>query len=689
MVRSLQRLLRPKSIAVIGGKEAAAVVEQCISIGFKGNIWPVHPTKNEVFGYKTYSSIELLPSAPDAAYVAVNRQRTIPIVQALQKLGCGGVISYASGFLESGEEGAGLQDALIKAAGDMPLIGPNCYGLLNFADGVALWPDQHGGQRLDDGQSGVAIITQSSNIAISMTMQQRGLPLAYMMTVGNQAQSGLSVMALNLLDDPRVTALGLHIEAFDSIPGFEEIARKARALKKPVIALKIGRSVEAKEASFTHTAAMAGSDAGADAFLKRIGISRMNSISAFLEALKLLHVCGPLDGNEISSMSCSGGEAGLMADAAFGRNIKYRKLTDEQKIPIQQALGPMVTIDNPLDYHTYIWGDRAGIEATFSGMLSARFNLNCLVLDFPRGDRCDDKDWWTPVGALEIASKRYNTRSAIIATMAENLGEEQARDLINRGIAPLCGVSEAMDAIEAAIEIGKAWRRKTAMPLMIEPSTLRSSETVLDEAAAKSLFSNHNIPVPNGARATSPEEAALMAEKIGCPVALKLLGFAHKSEHGAVQLGLEDKGQVLQAATNMQIPNHQFYVEAMVIKPVFELLIGIVHDEQFGLIMTIATGGTMVEVFNDGQTFLLPSGKQDIETTLRQLKSAVFYDGFRGGNKADFNASVDAILAIMEFALSNKSRLIELEINPLIVCELGKGAFAADALLKMRSTKNE
>lgn len=689
MVHSLQRLLKPKSIAVVGGKEAAAVVEQCIKIGFKGEIWPVHPTKNKILGYKAYSTVELLPSAPDAAYVAVNRQQTIPVVQSLERLGCGGVISYASGFLETGEQGAGLQDALIKAAGEMPLIGPNCYGLLNFADGVALWPDQHGGQRLDEGQSGVAIITQSSNIAISMTMQRRGLPLAYMMTAGNQAQTGLSSMALNLLDNPRVTALGLHIEAFDSIQGFEEVSRKARALKKPVIAIKVGRSVEAKEATFSHTAAMAGSDAGADAFLRRIGIPRMNSISAFLEALKLLHVCGPMDGNEISSMSCSGGEAGLMADAALGRNIRYRKLTEEQKFPICQALGPMVTIANPLDYHTYIWGDRDGIEATFSGMLAACFDLNCLVLDFPRGDRCDGKEWWTPVDALEAASKKHNVNSAIIATMAENMSEEQARELLNRGIAPLCGVSEAMDAIEAAIEIGEAWHRNTAMSLIVESSALRSSETILDEAAAKSLFAKHKIPVPKGGRAASPEETALIADEIGYPVALKLLGFAHKSEHDAVQLGLDNKNLVLQAATNMQSPGRQFYVEKMVEKPIFELLIGIIHDEQFGLIMTIATGGTMVEIFNDSRTLLLPSGKQDIECALRRLKSAVFYDGFRGGNKADISACVDAIFSIMEFALLNKTRLIELEINPLIVCETGKGAIAADALLKMRSTENE
>ena len=138
-----------------------------------------------------------------------------------------------SGFLETGDydaDGERLQDELVEAAGDMPIIGPNCYGLINYADGALLWPDQHGGVRLADGERGVAIITQSSNIACNMTMQTRGLPLAFLMTAGNQAQTGLSEMALGLIEDDRVSALGLHIEGFDSVAGFERLAARAREL---------------------------------------------------------------------------------------------------------------------------------------------------------------------------------------------------------------------------------------------------------------------------------------------------------------------------------------------------------------------------------------------------------------------------------------------------------------------------
>ena len=207
------RLLRPRSIAVIGGEAAARVAEQCDRMGFDGNLWPVHPSRKTVAGRRAFHSIDMLPGVPDAAFVGVNRHATIAAVAALSRMGAGGAVCYASGFLEAAD-GELLQRDLVDAAGSMPIIGPNCYGFINFLDGAPLWPDQHGGRRLEPSERGVAIITQSSNIAISMTMQQRALPIAYLLTAGNQAQLGVSRLALALLEDERVSAVGLHIEAF-------------------------------------------------------------------------------------------------------------------------------------------------------------------------------------------------------------------------------------------------------------------------------------------------------------------------------------------------------------------------------------------------------------------------------------------------------------------------------------------
>ena len=251
----LERLLRPRSICVVGGGGFGTnVVKQTLKMKFPGDLWVVHPTKETVEGVRAYKTIADLPGAPDATFIGVNRNLTIDVIRQLRAKGAGGAVCFAAGFRETGDydtEGERLQRDLIAAAGDMPVIGPNCYGLINYADGALLWPDQHGGRRLKPGERGAAIITQSSNIACNLTMQTRGLPVAYLMTAGNQAQTGLSEMALGLIEDERVSSLGLHIEGFDSTAGFERLAARARELKKPIVAMKVGRSEQAPRPSRT------------------------------------------------------------------------------------------------------------------------------------------------------------------------------------------------------------------------------------------------------------------------------------------------------------------------------------------------------------------------------------------------------------------------------------------------------
>ena len=688
--RSLERLLRPRTIAVIGGGPAAEVVRQCDRMGYAGEIWPVHPSKEEVAGRRAYRSVAELPSAPDAAFVAVNRHLTIDVVRDLAARGAGGAVCYASGFREAGNEdaeGDSLQQALVEAAGAMPIIGPNCYGMINYGDGALLWPDQHGGQRLAKDARGVAIVTQSSNIAINMTMQRRGLPLAYVMTAGNQAQTGLSEVALGLLEDPRVTALGLHIEGFDSLAGLEAVAAKARALQKPVVAMKLGRSDQARAATLSHTASLAGSDAVADAFLRRLGIARVNSIPSFLETLKLLHVTGPLSGYALSSMSCSGGEASVMADSAEGRRIHYRALAPEQAKAVKATLGPLVTVANPLDYHTFIWADEPAMTATFTAMVGAGFDLNLLVLDFPRGDRCADTDWWATLRAFEAALKAHKAKGAVVASLPENISEVQAADLLARGLVPLGGIAEALDAAEAAADIGAAWRRNPPPPVALATETTGTAVT-LDEAAAKALLARHGVAVPAGRRASDAADAVQAAEELGYPVALKALGLAHKTEAGGVRLNLADSEAVRTAAAALAGLGSGLYVERMVEAPLAEIIVGVTAAPPFGLVLTLGSGGVLVELLRDTATLPLPAPRAEIEAALAGLKSAPLLAGFRGRPKSDLAAAVDSIEAVQRLALAAQDSIVELEINPLIVAAEGRGAFAADALIVRKETSD-
>lgn len=721
----LDRLLRPKSIAVVGGGFFGTnVVGQSLKMGFAGEIWPVHPTKDEIAGVRAYRSVAELPAAPDAVFVGVNRHATIGIVRELGERGAGGAVCFASGFLEAGDgEGAGLQEELVAAAGEMPIIGPNCYGLINYADGALLWPDQHGGRRLNEGERGVAIITQSSNIAINMTMQRRGLPVAYIMTAGNQAQTGLSEMAIGLIEDSRVSALGLHIEGFDSVAGFERLAARARELKKPIVAIKVGRSEAARAAAVTHTASLTGSDAASTAFLKRLGIARVGSVPAFLETLKLLHVTGPLAGFRLSSMSCSGGEASLVADSAEGRRVYFPALQEAHRAKVKEALGPLVAVANPLDYHTFIWNDEPAMRRAFSAMVSGGFDLNMLVLDFPRSDRCSDADWWPTIRAFTQALEENAARGAVVASLPENMPEKHAAALIEQKIAPLAGIDEALEAIEAAAVIGTAWQRPFALPLPGTPSSLppsggevarrsRGGERVngrqqphaialptrgsegasgnrrtLNEAEAKVRLAAAGLPVPPGRRVETAEEAVAAALGLGFPVALKALGLDHKSEHNALRLDLREAGAVRLEAQALQRLGNGMLVERMVEAPVAELIVGIARDPVFGPVMAVGSGGVLVELFRDTATLLLPAGREEIEAALCGLKLFPLLGGYRGRPKADIAAAVEAIAGIAAFAAENADRLEELDVNPLIVSEEGRGAWIADALMVVREGK--
>jgi acetate---CoA ligase (ADP-forming) len=682
----LERLLRPKSIAVIGGGSFAPnVVKQSLKMGFAGDIWPVHPKRDEVEGVKAYASVADLPGAPDAVFIGVNRFATIDIVRELSERGAGGAICFASGFLEAGaddDDGERLQAELVAAAGSMPIIGPNCYGLINYADGALLWPDQHGGQRLEPGTRGVAIITQSSNIACNITMQQRGLPIAFLMTAGNQAQTGLSEMALGLIEDDRVSCLGLHIEGFDKVDGFERLAARARELNKPIVAMKVGRSEQARAATVSHTASLAGTDASSDAFLKRLGIARVNSIPSLLETLKLLHAFGPLPGYTLSSMSCSGGEASVMADSAEGRKVRFPKLTEEHWARVKSTLGSFVAVANPLDYHTFIWNNEPAMTDTFTAMVSGGFDLNMLVLDFPRGDRCSDADWWPTMRAFESALRTNKARGAIVASMLENVTEAHAAELFKRGIVPLQGIVEAMDAAEAAAFIGEAWARPASGAIASNASSAAGAgRNTPDEAEAKARLRSAGLAVPQGARAASVAEAVTAAEKLGFPVALKALGVAHKSELGAVKLNLKSAEDVRANAEALLPLGTGLYVERMVEGGVAELIVGVTRDALFGPVMTVGTGGVLVELLKDSATLLLPASREEVEAALKSLRLYPLLDGYRGRAKADVSAAVDAILAISRFVQERAGTIEELDVNPLIVCCEGRGAWIADALL--------
>ena len=683
-MRDLTRLLRPRSIALFGGGWAENVAWQLHRAGYQGTVYAVHPTRARLGPYDCVASIEDLPEAPDASFVGVNRAATIDVIAQLAEMGAGGAICFASGFKESDlADGFDLQQQLCDQAGDMPVLGPNCYGLINYLDNAPLWPDEHGGRVVT---SGAAIIAQSSNIAINMTMQQRGLKLAYMVTLGNQAQTQVSDMIDALCDDDRVTCIGLYLEGFGDIEKLHESVAKARAVGKPIIALKIGKTEKARLATQTHTASLAGQAAAASALLQRLGIAEVNTISELLETLKLLDGLGPLSSAGVASVSCSGGEASLMSDLAAGTVLEFDEFVPSVKTALSETLGPKVTVANPLDYHTYIWGDIETMTQCFSHVLSAGASITVFVLDLPRADRCDPAGHECAVQAI-CAAKQIHADAAIavISTLSENLSEAVIDRFATAGIVTLNGMKTGVMAIDAAIRSARLMASAASVkPLLAHSLDVDGSGDVLDESQAKAVLADYGVPVPSRCVAleaqTLLEKVASVPAPVPAPWAVKALGIAHKTEQQAVALNVRDVDELKACLRDLPHTKEGYLLEAFVTDAVAELLVGVNRDATGVYLLTIGAGGVMTELLADTVSLVLPITEPQLEQALTQLKLYPVLTGYRGQAGANTQALIDAIMAIAKAAQAQADRLLSLDVNPLLVTP--ERAVAVDALLE-------
>jgi len=679
---TFERLLKPDSIATFGGANAQEVIRQSDLMGYKGDIWPVHPKKTEILGRKVYHSVSDLPGSPDAAYLGVNRNLTIDIVRELAARDAGGAICYATGFVESGEEGAELQRQLLEASGDMPLIGPNCYGLLNYLNGAMFWPDQQGGQRVEEG---VAIITMSSNVGFNLTMQRRGLPIAYMVSLGNKLKFDLHDAIHTFARQDHVTAIGLFLETMPDPRAFQEAVNVARELGKPIVAMKVGRTEVAQKLVVSHTASLAGSDDLVSALFERVGAARVNSLEALIEALKVLHVLGPLKGGRIAAGSTSGGDLTLLADG-MGPSLSMPPLSEKVTKHLRETVHERIVATNPFDFQMFDWNDEEQNAKNFSALLSQDFDVALCLLDYPRADRCDQSTWNGAERGFVQAAKQTGTKAAVLATFSDTISEPVAARLMKDGVVTLAGIDDGLAGIQAAVDVGATWSRPLS-PLLLQSigqEQDRSIET-LDEARSKSLLAQHGIPIPASKVVRRAEEGLTAAEALGYPVVVKALGVAHKTNVGGVRLNLNSSEEVSAAVTEMSELAESFLIEKMVEGVVAELIVGVARDEQFGPYLLVGGGGILVEIMKDSASLLLPTSKDEVLHALDQLKCAPLFSGFRGRPPADVNAAADVILAVAGMVENDPAAIIELDINPLMLLADGQGVVAADALISLNA----
>ena len=668
----LSRTLNPRSVALFGASPAQSVIEQCQKLGFTGQLWPVHPTRESIAGVKCFESIADLPSAPDVAFVAVNRNATIDVVKQLAKLGAGGAVCYASGFAESGTQsgisGVDLQQQLVAAAGEMPLLGPNCYGYINALDGVALWPDQHG---CKPESFGAAIVSQSGNVGLNLTLQQRGLNLAYMVTVGNQAVAGVEDCLEVFINDSRVTSIGLFIEAIVDPVRFARLAHYAAQRNLRIVALQTGRSEAGALIAASHTASLAGRRRAYEALFTRCGVAMVESPTELIETLKLLNQGGALTGNRLVSLSCSGGEASLVADLSEQTSLRFEPFSNEQHQRISATLTELVTVGNPFDYHTFMWGDRVATANTFAEVMNGPQDATLLILDTPPRDDQPSDSWTVAAQSLGDAAAKTNKRGVVVATIPECVTADVRDAARAANMTVLQGLQESLAALDAAAWLGLNLPGELPAKVVAPRAT-----KLIDEAEAKSMLSRIGVAVPLGAR-SQRDELVATANRVGYPVTLKGLGLAHKSESGAVRVGITDADQLIAAANAMPKEISEFLVEQTVTNIVAEVLVGVRRDAPVGWLVTLGAGGVFTELWRDTVCLLAPATNAEISQALQKLRIAPLLNGFRGKPAANIDALVELIQKLIGATLNNG--LVEVELNPVLVTP--KSAIAVDALM--------
>jgi acyl-CoA synthetase (NDP forming) len=652
--QNIQRLLRPRHIALVGGGDVATVINECRRIGFTGEVWPVNPKRKDIAGIPCFADIDALPDAPDATFLAVPKQAAIDITAGLARRGGGGVVCYTAGFSEVGPAGQQAEKELVAAAGDMALLGPNCYGLINYHDRLALWPFAHGGTHPG---FGAAVITQSGMLSSDLTMSQRHLPLSYMVSVGNQASLRLEDFIDIFLEESHVRAIGLHIEAIRDTEKFA-------------------------------------SDSTYSAFFDRLGICRVATPSEFVELLKFLTIAGVPAGPKIAGFTCSGGGATMLADYAAPLDLDFVQPSSRTANALTQLLPHTATVTNPLDYTTPIWGDYERTLPVFSALLEDGYDSAVLVQDYPAAGLDESKPYYRADSDSFIAAcQKAAIPAAICSTLPENLDAETRGHILQAGVAPMQGIETCMQAISAAAHYGKkraALLANPPLPFSTAP-LIGDSFRQLDEASAKILLGKAGMNVPTIHQLKMPEAKAGTLDHIDLvyPVAAKICSsdIGHKTEIGGVRLNISSKPELSTAIADIvtSVQRHApdarldgVLIESMIDNAIAELMVSLRRDAQFGLILTIASGGVLTEILQDASTLLVPADDLSVLAALDRLRMARLLAGFRGGPAVSRQAIVDQIQALVRLMCA-RSDIVEIEINPIM---LGADfAICADALI--------
>src|SRR6266568_409011 len=683
---AMRRVLAPRSVAVIGASRRRGTVggelfHNLLAVGFAGPIYPVNPKASSVQSVAAYPIVDEVPGPVELAVLAVPAAAVVPVARACAAKGVGALVVLSAGFAESGPEGVERQRDLLavcRQAG-MRLVGPNCLGVINTNPAVGL--DATFGPTLPArGRVGFGSQSGALGLAIVDYANDLGLGLSSFVAMGNKADVSGNDLLGYWQDDPDTDMVLLYLESFGNPRKFAHFASRL-ARTKPIVAVKSGRSVAGARATSSHTGALlAASDVTVDALFRQAGVIRTDTLSELFDVAKLLATQPAPAGRRVAIVTNAGGPGILCADACEAAGLQVPAFSEKLRSRLAAVLPAEAAAGNPVDLLAAAPPERYGrvLElVTASGEADAVIVIH--VPPLASGHATDE---------VAAAAQRAAAHAPAAVTMqsvfmrsgdipaqlhegARSIPCYQFPEEAARALARAADRGEWLRRPEGAVPAPPGIRQEEAAALLADALATGPRWLTIEEAAK--LLDCYGLPLARWRLARTPEEAGELASQLGGKVALKAVapGLLHKTEAGAVRLGLRGRSAVTRAAASLtraleaagQRPEG-FLLQPMV-AGVAELLVGVVHEPTFGPVVAVGAGGTSAELLGDVTVRLAPLTDRDASEALRQLKTFALLDGWRGSPTADQTALQDLLLRVGLLA-DNHPEIAELDCNPVI-----------------------
>jgi acetate---CoA ligase (ADP-forming) len=695
MPHSLDALLRPRSVAVVGASRSRTSVggeifANLVRRPFAGSVYPVHDAAETVQGVRAYPSIAALPTPVDLAVVAVPAPAVPRVVEECAAAATKAAVIVTAGFGEMGAEGKKVEERVRAVArkGSMRLVGPNCLGVLNTDPEVMLhatfataWPPA----------GNVSIASQSGALGIALLDQARehGIGIRSFVSVGN----GADVSAEDLLEywgeDSGTSVVLLYLESITQPRRMLEVARRVTR-SKPVLAVKGGRSIAGARAAGSHTGALATKDVLVDALLAQAGVVRVATLEELFDAATLFaSLQGPI-GRRVAVVTNAGGPGILTADACEARGLSLPPLLDVTAAALEGEV-PGAPAHNPLDLTA---GATAEIFDRAIPLVLADAGIDEVIVECVPTTRTDVREV-----ARRVAAARAYADKPIVACLMGKHGVEEAQEVLRRAKVPTYLLPESTAAaLRAGLSHsdrgdGDDLAERTpppAPPAAVVATVTAAATRWLDASEVHDVLDAFGIRLLASAPARDAGEAVRAADTVGWPVALKAVsrGVLHKSDVGGVALGIQDPDRLMEAASAMtrSLRTRDHALEGFLVQPMapkgVEMFVGATRDPFFGAAIAFGTGGVQLELWNDIVCRLGPLSRAEARRMIDSVRGRRLLDGFRGAPAGDRDALVEAIVAVSRL-MDALPQVLELDINPLLALEPGRGVLALDARIRV------